>query len=87
MERKKDSRIWIKARYISNKFLHYASVYFALSLDLFRCSFDDLIKIDESVITCDTCTYVEEWDIPVADLLRQVSNDPLSGSGSETEED
>lgn len=31
--------------------------------------------------------YLEEWDIPVADLLRQVSNDPLSGSGSETEED
>lgn len=56
-----------------------------LSLDLFGCTFDDLIQVDKSVRTCDTD--LVDWDnTPVADLIRQVSNDPVSGSDSETED-
>lgn len=56
-----------------------------LSLDLFGCTFDDLIQVDESVRTCDMD--LVDWDnTPVADLIHQVSNDPVGGSDSETED-
>lgn len=56
-----------------------------LSLDLFECTFDDLIKVDESVRTCDT-DLVDRDNTQVADMILKVSNDPVSGSDSETEE-
>lgn len=55
-------------------------------LAVLKLSLDYLIQVDESVRTCDTD--LVDWDnTPVADLTRQVSNDPVCGNDSETEED
>lgn len=55
-----------------------------ISYEIFGCSFNDLVGIDNQLHTCDTETI--NWDKPVCDILTQINEENSGESDNEIEE-
>ncbi|XP_060603677.1 uncharacterized protein LOC132756591 [Ruditapes philippinarum] len=55
-----------------------------MSYEIFGCSFNDLLQIDNQLHTCDT--EIINWDKPVCDILTQINEENSDDSEDEIEE-